>query len=446
LEGNKTMTKLPVRISLPPYLRYHEGRDHTLHFRFEPPTRDRKAGFPGCLSLGTDVNVAIRKVENDLLPRLRAFRIGGTAIAIPSGPVAGTIDELIVVYMSDRTSTFFTNNSERSQKQIRYYLRRGADHIFRNGPNAGMRFGSLRIDELSPRDGRRFRVEFENVEETDAETGETVVRERFRTAKLIFEAFKTMFFSMKGLHDDVPSDNPLANLRFGRHETEEIYAASLEDLLHMMATAEMMAGSSIATMCFVAYDLKIRVESIGSRLMVEHYKPVDRPDQMLITHWKTKQKRWIHLRDRDGYPLYEALEARLDACKGGRSTGILIPRDGTPDQPWGNPDGSLSSAFYDRFHEISTVAGLHPDCTFTSFRHGGITEAAEAGCTEAEVMILSGHLEPSTVHGYIKKTRSRREKARLKVLADREAELVRMKRRNGGRKLPDASDRIAKPR
>ena len=87
------------------------------------------------------------------------------------------------------------------------------------------------------------------------------------------------------------------------------------------------------------------------------------------------------------------------------------------------------------YRSIAAAAGLHPVCKFTSFRHGGITEAAEAGCTEAEVMILSGHLEPRTAHGYIKKTRSRREKARLKVIDNRNEELERLKHKHAGGKF-----------
>ncbi|MCG6205825.1 tyrosine-type recombinase/integrase [Rhodopseudomonas sp. HC1] len=429
------MPQLPVSV-LPPYLRLHQGRDNELYFRFEVPTRDRKAGFePCCVPLGTDVKVAIRRVENELLPRLYAFREGGRAIMIPQGPVPGTIDELIQVYTTDPSGTFLNNNSERGQKKIRYYLSRGADHIFREGPYAGRRFGSLPIDKLTAADGRRFRIEFEKVEERSDDTGEKEIRKRPRSAQLTFEAFKSMLFSTKGVHELVPSENPFAKLKFARHYTEEIYAATLEDLLRIIFAAEQMKCSSIATMCLVAYDLQIRVESIGGRLLVEHYKPADRPDQMLITHWKTKHKRWIHLHDRDGNPLYGALEARLDQCKGDRTSGILIPRDGTTDKPWGGRDESLSNTFYTKYHQVAAAAGLVADCKFTSFRHGGITESAEAGCTEPEVMILSGHLHPNTAHRYIKKTRSRREKARLKVVANRDAELARMRPSNLPREM-----------
>jgi hypothetical protein len=438
------MPQLPIEISLPPYLRFHQGKSD-IHFRFEVPSRDRKAGFePSCVPLGTDVAVAVKKVQTDLLPRLRAFREGGSAIALPSGPVPGTVDALIVQYTTDPISTFLANNSKRSQKIVGYQLKRAAEHVFRGGPNEGIRFGSTRYDAATTGEARRLRIEFETVQETDPKTGETTIRKRARTARLVFEAVKTMFFSMRTLDDTVPHPNPFAGLRFARNETEEIYAASLEDLLRMMAAGDRLNGASVSTMCLVAYDLQIRVESIGSRLMVEHYKPADRPDQMLITHWKTKQKRWIHLRNRDGRPLYPALEARLDECKGERTSGILIPRDGTDDQPWGKPDGSLSGAFYDRFHEIASAAGLHASLLFTSFRHGGITESAEAGCSEAEVMILSGHLEPRTAHRYIKKSRSRHEKAREKVLDNRDEELARIKRKHGGRRLAShATARIA---
>jgi hypothetical protein len=86
----------------------------------------------------------------------------------------------------------------------------------------------------------------------------------------------------------------------------------------------------------------------------------------------------------------------------------------------------LTVAFYDKFKEIAAAADLHTDCTFTSFRHGGITESAEAGCNENEMMILRGHLHSGTVQKYAKRTRTGHEKAQLNVIALRDQELDRI--------------------
>jgi hypothetical protein len=437
-----------VIVSLLPYMRVHESDATGLdHFRWEVSTSIAKAGFvPACVSLGTDVSKAIEKVENDLLPRLRAFQAGASALTLRTGPVPDTVDDMIHKYKTHTTSTFLTVLTERSRKWMDRCTEEAANHVFREGPYEGRRFGSLMIDQVTTDVARLLRVEYENVEEieTDPETGETVVdadtgetitriRKRSRTAQLVFEAMKTVFNATRGIHARTPSDNPFAKQKFAARFKNETYAGDFCDLLNVIVAGEHTGLRNMATKCFVAYDLKIRVESIPTKLMVEHYKPADRPFQMLITHWKTKRATWIDLRDQDGEPLYPALERRLDDCKGDRTSGILIPKDGTTDEAWeANSDGSLTTSFYKTFRKLMKAASLPDTCKFTSFRHGGITESAEAGCTENEMMILSGHLHAGTVQLYAKKTRRGREVARKKVLSSRAEVVARMAPRAAG--------------
>jgi hypothetical protein len=420
-----------ISVVLPPYTRIHTSEATGVdHLRWEISSKDRKAGFrPACVALGTDVPKAIARVENDLLPRLRAFQNRATSLLLPNAPVPDTVDELLHVYMTDPTSTYLTNCSEKTQKQIKRLLKQGADHVLESGPHEGLRFGSLTIEQANTVEARRLRIEFFVVKTPwiDPETGEGHLhcRVRPRVTELMFEAFKAAFNATRGIYRLTPADNPFARQKFATRMKKETYAADFDDLINTLVAANDKNRQNIGTMCLTAYDLKVRVESIGSRLMVEHYKPTDRPRQMLITHWKTKRATWIDLYDQDGKPLYGALETRLDECKGDRTTGILIPKDGTFDEPWGRPDGSMATGFYAELREILDDAGLPEACTFTSFRHGGITESAEAGCTENEMMILSGHLFAGTVQKYAKRTRTGREKAQKKVIALREEKIAR---------------------
>ena len=55
--------------------------------------------------------------------------------------------------------------------------------------------------------------------------------------------------------------------------------------------------------------------------------------------------------------------------------------------------------------KIREAAGLPPEITFTSFRHGGITDAADAGLTDAQIRALSGHRTTAMISVYAKETR-----------------------------------------
>jgi hypothetical protein len=421
-----------VTVVMPPYVRMIKNAAGKPALFWGVPNRYKVAGFkPANLALGTDIAKSLGKVTGDLLPRLRAFQSGAVAIAIPGGPVPGTLDDWVHTYQTNPMSTYITNCCEKWQKALARLLEAGTDHEFRDGPYKGRRVGSLTEEELTSVEACRLRLEFAKVEEveTNPDTGEskTVVRDRARSAELVFDAFKGVFNAIRGLRPDAPKSNPFERLKFKSRMRKQHYAADFYDLLATLIAGEETDLRNVATIAFVAYDLKIRVESIGSRLMVEHYKPADRPFQMLITQWKTKKAVWIHLRDEDGEPLYPALESRLDACKAGRTGGILIPRDGTADQPWGDAKaGTMTTEFYAVFRSLMDAAGLPEECKLTSFRHGGITESAEAGCTINEMMVLSGHTHVQTVQLYARKTRRGREAAQKKVLADRAKRLARL--------------------
>jgi hypothetical protein len=58
--------------------------------------------------------------------------------------------------------------------------------------------------------------------------------------------------------------------------------------------------------------------------------------------------------------------------------------------------------------QIRDAAGLPRELTFTSFRHGGHTDAANAGLTDAQIRALSGHRTAAMISVYAKNTKDQR--------------------------------------
>jgi integrase len=69
--------------------------------------------------------------------------------------------------------------------------------------------------------------------------------------------------------------------------------------------------------------------------------------------------------------------------------------------------------------KIRDAAALPSDLTFTSFRHGGHTDAADAGLTDAQIRALSGHKTAAMISVYAKRTKEQRLGAARKRLEAR---------------------------
>ena len=76
------------------------------------------------------------------------------------------------------------------------------------------------------------------------------------------------------------------------------------------------------------------------------------------------------------------------------------------------------------------VAGLPEDITFTSFRHGGHTDGADSGLTDAQMRALGGHKTTAALLRYAKDTEEQRRDGARKRLNKRteKGEFVRMSR------------------
>jgi hypothetical protein len=54
--------------------------------------------------------------------------------------------------------------------------------------------------------------------------------------------------------------------------------------------------------------------------------------------------------------------------------------------------------------EVVRAAGLRDELTFASFRHGGFTEAGDAGLSDRQIMAQGRHASPKVLKHYVKKT------------------------------------------
>ena len=133
----------------------------------------------------------------------------------------------------------------------------------------------------------------------------------------------------------------------------------------------------------------------------------DRPNAVHILHPKTAEEGWFPLFDEKGVPLYPDLMAELDAIKRERIAGLMLCRDWGNRRPWATwpqADRADLTHMSRKVKQIIRAAGLRDELTFTSFRHGGFTEAGDAELTDREIMAQGCHKSPKVLGKYVKRT------------------------------------------
>jgi hypothetical protein len=147
-----------------------------------------------------------------------------------------------------------------------------------------------------------------------------------------------------------------------------------------------------------------RKKNIFVTFVAEHYLPKEQPNSVRIVHGKNEEQNWIPLFDKDG-PLYPELMNELDAIKRTRIAGVMIRRDKPPHDPWPTfPDNLPDFSHVEHtVKDIIRAAGLRPELSFTSFRHGGTTEAADGDATDAEMRALTRHRSAKVLPRYAKR-------------------------------------------
>jgi hypothetical protein len=169
----------------------------------------------------------------------------------------------------------------------------------------------------------------------------------------------------------------------------------------------------------LAWEWLQREEDIFGTFDVTHYRPKERPNTVHVVHEKTGEENWIPLVDVQGVPLYPELMIELDALKRDRIGGLMLRRDWGERIPWPSETGDLSLMRH-KVKKIIRAAGLRDVLSFTSFRHGGFTEAADSDLTDAEIRAQSRHKSAKVLPRYAKRSMKQIEAGAKKRRAARE--------------------------
>ncbi|MGB6448946.1 MAG: hypothetical protein WBF47_28050, partial [Xanthobacteraceae bacterium] len=240
------------------------------------------------------------------------------------------------------------------------------------------------------------------VKETDAE-GNTVERER-RTS--VNHAMKTgrgsWNIAARRNPGKLPTVNPFAAMGL-ISSGSETPTATFAELEAFRAMAVEMALPSLATAAFMGWEWLQREEAIFGVFDATHYRPKERPNAVRVPHPKTNEENWVPLFDDAGLPLYPELMRELDAIKQDRIGGLMLCRDWGDRRPWPTEKGDLAQMSR-TVKKIIRAAGLRDELTFTSFRHGGFTEGADADLSDAELRAQGRHKSSKVLPKYAKRT------------------------------------------
>jgi hypothetical protein len=282
----------------------------------------------------------------------------------------------------------------------------------------GRRFGSLHVKSINAAAVDRL---YEKLKVSA--TG----KNRHRSALLSMVVCKLAWKVAHRAHPTVvPAANPFKDLEI-EYQPKQNRAATLDELMQFVRAADADGKPSLGTAAMIAFYWLVREEDIFSRVAWSDFRPAEKPNHVLVWHhknWKT-EKIAIPLLDDDGTPLWPEMVARLEAVK---QTGTLIVMRDNPDRrkktylPWMTGGRNPMRWVQAEVRRICGAAGLPDDISFTSFRHGGHTDGADAGLTDAQMRALGGHKTTAAMLRYAKDTEAQRRdgaRKRLNARTDR---------------------------
>jgi hypothetical protein len=414
---------------LPRYVRRKPLVDGKWAYFFEPPTWARRAGCQvRAEALGNDYDAAVVRAEDVLLRAFDSWRTRGLSDIAPIGPVPGTFDWLVSIFKGHPA---WSNIDRKTQRLYDQGLSLFSDHVLKDGA----RVGTKRIVDFTRGFVDAIYAKLLVVEEK-AEDGSVVVRERRRYANAAMTACRRAWFvGQRAEEKHVPVINPFAKMGLKKRRSgdpiRETPTATWDELVAFRAKALELGYSSIASAALAMWEWLQREEHLLGAFLVSHYRPKERPNAVRIVHPKNGEEAWWPLFDETQphpakHPLFPELMAELDAIKERGVVGIdgiMFRRDhahrrGKVPVPWITPRGDLDY-FRGVVKEIIRAAGLRDELSFTSFRHGGFTEGADADMTDAELRAAGRHRSARQLPTYAKRTRKQLISVALKRRAER---------------------------
>jgi hypothetical protein len=380
-----------------------------LRYYWNAPSWARKRGYPiTSEALGTDYAAAKARCDDFLNPTFDSWRTGGDSdeLAEPRALV-GTFDWAISAYKADKK---YTKRPPRTRADYDRALNDVAGYTLKDG----RRLGSLNVKSIDARAVDRL------YEKLRVKNG---VR-RDRSALLSMTVGKLAWDIAHRVHPNVvPAANPFKGVDV-EYEPKQNRAATLEELMQFVRAADEDDTPSLGTAAMIAFYWLVREEDIFNRMAWSDYRPTEQPNHVLAWHHKNRksEKIAIPLLDVDGTPLWPEMVARLDRVK--RSGTLIVMRD-RPDprkktyMPWTTGGRNPMRWVQAEVRRIRMAAGLPEDITFTSFRHGGHTDGADSGLTDAQMRALGGHKTATALLRYAKDTEEQRRDGARKRLNKR---------------------------
>jgi hypothetical protein len=353
-------------------------------------------------ALGTDYVKAVERAENILLPALDAWRGVGKVSAPETPTVAtpGTLDWVFAEYRADRR---FTKLDARTKRNHEVGFRLVGGHVLKNG----QRLGTARVERIDTSVVDALYEKLLVVNETDAE-GNTIERERRTTVNHAMKSCRRAWnVAARRNSGKLPRVNPFAAMGLESSD-RETPTATFDELRAFRAKAIEMGLQSLATAALIGWEWLQREIDIFATFEIAHYRPKDRPNFVRVVHAKTCEENWIPLVDaKTGAPHFPVLMAELDAIKKTRIAGLMLRRDWGKQDPWPTypKEGEIDLTHMSRkVKEVIRAAELRDELTFTSFRHGGFTESADADLSDAEMRAQGRHKSAKVLPKYAKRT------------------------------------------
>jgi hypothetical protein len=360
---------------------------------FNVPTWARQVGCPvGNEPLGTNYAAAVERAETVLLATFDEWREGGKTEASAQVTAAGTFDWLIAEY---RASRQFTKLDARTRRNHEVGFRLVGGYVMKDG----RRLGEVRLTAITTAVVDALYEKLLVVTGTDGETRErrTTINHAMKTCRRAWNV------AVRRNPGRVPPINPFAQMGLEGSD-RETPTATYAELQAFRAKAIDMGVPSLATAALIAWEWLQRERDIFATFDAMHYRPKERPDAVRVLHHKTADENWIPLFDDAGAPLYPELMAELDAAKRERIGGLMLRRDWGARGPWYTGDNVDLTHMSRKVKEIIRAAELRDALTFTSFRHGGFTEAADADLSDAEIRAAGRHKSAKVLPRYAKRT------------------------------------------
>jgi hypothetical protein len=308
-----------------------------------------------------------------LLPAFDSWRSGGATDTVASGaPSAayGTLDWLFAEFRSDRR---FTELDVMTRRNHEASFRLVGGHVMKDG----RRLGQVRLVSIDTAVIDALYQKLLVVKEIDA-SGNVIERERRTMLNKAMSCCRRAWnIAARRNSRVIPLVNPFARMGL-KSSDRETPTASYAELQTFRAKAIELNHPSLATAALIAWEWLQRERDIFATFDVLHYRPKERPNAVRVLHVKTSEENWIPLFDDVGMPLYPELMSELDALKKDRIGGLMLRRDWGAQTPWPTAGSGDLALMSHKIKEIIRAAGLRDELTFTSFRHGGFTEAADA--------------------------------------------------------------------